>query len=462
MDQKRFSPKTGMDTRTGYTFKGWSFKSDGSDNVRYKYNDVVGNNWFINQVGDSEKKTIKLYAIWEKKAEEYTIKYYCDFGNYASTEPAKTQIVEYGKTVTIKANDCPNNNNAKWYDPTGDHGWTNWTGTWSYKNGQYGIKDNTLILTSVPNSRVVDSYNSNTLKYWIEKYDNNYYVTHIWVENAYNQLQMAINPKKNAGQEFEYPRYVRTPLEIMKNEINGNNPILGEKITNLRNKGLIAINASPMINQTSFGDSCPDLWNGTARIPIKIHDGVEIRNSIKPHEVREKEGSNNEKTSNIHTYILGSDGKLRFFDKFAWASEGSSNYNAALDQNNTLYNTIKSYNPRYTFGFAPPLVEYGKAHQLSTGTSTSFYNANLKRQSLCQVDDNNFIIITTTDNGGLYISALTNIMLKYNCVTGVNLDGGGSTSLFYKKNSYNTSNAGLNNLVTSNRQNAEMLYFVEN
>ncbi len=437
----------------------------------YKFNkwyDPTGDHGWTNWSGKWEwengkyginNNTLTLKAQWEKNTETYTIKYYCDFANL-SNAPYKTQTVSAGDTIAIVKNDCPNNtdNIAKWYDPTGDNGWTNWTGKWTYKKGQYGINDdNVLILTSVPTGRVIDYYNSSTLRYWIEKYgnannrtaNNNYLVTHVWVNDSYNQLKMAITKKKNENQTEEIPRTWKLPKEIMQNEIS-------EK--SLNSKGLVAINTSPMIGENfEYCSNCTDRnWIGTARIPLKIHDGKIIRNSTKPEEVGNV-------TNDIILYMLGKDGYLTYY-YFAGRKKDASDYNTIKNANEDTYNTIiNTVKPKYTFGFAPALLWEGNRTGASKCTSDFCTIPNL-RQSICQIDKNNFITITTLSNdqsnrrGGLTIDALTLIMLRYNCKVGMNLDGGGSTSYFYKKN-----NSALNEINGSyyGRKNVEMLYFVE-
>ncbi|MBQ5930975.1 MAG: InlB B-repeat-containing protein, partial [Tidjanibacter sp.] len=87
-------------------------------------------------------RTLQLYPIWQAKT--YTIKYSC--GN------TTTQTVTYNTSVTMAANTCT----KKGYTHIGwttnssgaddGHGWSNWSGTWAYDNGQYGISGNILQL----------------------------------------------------------------------------------------------------------------------------------------------------------------------------------------------------------------------------------------------------------------------------------------------------------------------------
>ncbi len=73
MNDDYFAPTSSLNSRTGYTFKGWSKISDGSDNIRYSFNDSVGTDWFLSEVGNDEITKLNLYAIWE--ANTYTITY---------------------------------------------------------------------------------------------------------------------------------------------------------------------------------------------------------------------------------------------------------------------------------------------------------------------------------------------------------------------------------------------------
>ena len=85
------------------------------------------------------------------------------------------------------------------------------------------------------------------------------------------------------------------------------------------------------------------------------------------------------------------------------------------------------------------------------------------RQAICQIDKNNFILITTTvgtnnRGGGLSLTQLAVFMKDYGCRTGLNLDGGGSTAYRYKTNANS-----LKEVYTGydGRGSSDMVYFVE-
>ncbi len=87
-----------------------------------------------------------LYAGWYAK--KYTIKYYANGGTGSMSDTTAT----YGKTATISSNGFSRTGYtfAGWTtnsNGTNDgYNWTNWSGTWKYDNGQYGISNNTLKL----------------------------------------------------------------------------------------------------------------------------------------------------------------------------------------------------------------------------------------------------------------------------------------------------------------------------
>ena len=81
------------------------------------------------------------------------------------------------------------------------------------------------------------------------------------------------------------------------------------------------------------------------------------------------------------------------------------------------------------------------------------------RQGLCQIDKNNFVLITNNSSNrsiGFTFYDLANYMVTLGCTTGFNLDGGGSTTLLFKDSSSN-----INVLYGNNRKVADILYFHE-
>ena len=123
-------------TYNGYEFAGWNTSSNGKGTSYVDNSNIVINT------------DITLYAIWSQKT--YTVKYSCGEG---TGTPPSSKTVKSGQTFTTSKSTgtCQKAGYTfkGWNDPTGDHGWTNWSGTWKYANGQFGIQNNTLTLIAM-------------------------------------------------------------------------------------------------------------------------------------------------------------------------------------------------------------------------------------------------------------------------------------------------------------------------
>jgi len=265
---------------------------------------------------------------------------------------------------------------------------------------------------------VVKSFNSNTLKYKILKIGN-YYETHIWALDPYNQMR--------SGLKFPFPQ-LATVNELV-NYVS--------KRLNFRDKHMIAFNASGFVSNqfsTQFISANPK-WKNSSQTAVVIHEGKILRdftNQTFP-------------TRKTYTYGLKKDGYMAYYD----ISNGDKQHMASNQQKvkQMVQDGIK-----YTYGFAPLLVIDGK--KVTNDNSPNI------RQGLCQIDKNNFVFLTNISGNrgiGLTFSKMADIFLSLNCIYGVNLDGGGSTSLYYKERGTDNATA----LRSSSRADADMVYFVE-
>ncbi len=149
-------------TRKGYTFNGWTSNSNGTDDKANWTNWSGIWTYDNNELGIVNNKLV-LYAMWTPK--KYTISYNANGGTGTAPE---SHEAEFGKTVTIKANTFSKigYSFAGWTsnaNGTPDKsGWTNWSGTWSWDNGEYGISNNKLVLYAMwtPEKYTI-TYNSN-------------------------------------------------------------------------------------------------------------------------------------------------------------------------------------------------------------------------------------------------------------------------------------------------------------
>ena len=171
-------------TRTGYTFIGWFTGNATRDSSQaykdhpmlyysdtysdlyeaFRYNEKSLYNHYL-QYGKSEGRRISqyissdtvaitsnttLYAGWYPNT--YTITYYGNGGSSAQYGTSWSNTATYDSTYTIESNLYTRTGYTfvGWTtnsDGTDDgYGWTGWSETWKYDNGQYGISNNKLNL----------------------------------------------------------------------------------------------------------------------------------------------------------------------------------------------------------------------------------------------------------------------------------------------------------------------------
>ena len=259
-------------------------------------------------------------------------------------------------------------------------------------------------------STVKDTYESSTLKYWIETASLDYKtygmttvnMFHVWVKDPYKQFKVALG-----GYDHFERKFVG---DLLKQEIDKQG---------YQNKGLVATNGSFFVNG---GGS---MWNNTPRTSYIIHNGKVIRDDT------EKDLSKEQAFYNVAG--ITSYGSLKL-------------YNIRSDK--SLRTNIKNDGIKYTVAATPGiLVQNGKAATHGDPVAAS-------RIGLCQVDQNNFIMIFAYNPlMQKFANFLANTM---HCQTAVNIDGGGSCAMFYKKES-----GSLTKLRQTDRTVPDAIYFVE-
>lgn len=248
---------------------------------------------------------------------------------------------------------------------------------------------------STGSGSVVFSSNSNTMKVTITK-NSTYYITRVWMSNPHQQIN-----------KFDSPSYGKSLVRPSK--------LLSNAVTTygLTNKALVGFNASGFYLKDTYDSASVNKYpafDKTSVGTIVITNGQVVRNAY---------------TKAYKTwYIAGVDSSntLRIF------TDAKASSDSELAAKKTWADGVINSGIRNTFTFAGPLVIDGKA----TSSTTSFPSSGsaLNRQAICQVDANNFVLITGTN---LTRQNLIDIMLKLNCRTGTNLDGGGSIALLYKQ-----------------------------
>ena len=258
----------------------------------------------------------------------------------------------------------------------------------------------------VPTSSIIKKYESSTLKYYIQS-KSNYYLTYIWMEEPYNQI------KKLDSNTAVYGK-VLTDSELSGKELKRRN--VGEMVNSYISNGIIpkskaavAFNASGFYVKGTWNPPS-DYYNYRSDSWLVLNEGIVTRN-------RQTDGA---KTR----IVIGitSAGNLKIYSDEPIRDEAGRK---------AMYNQVMADKVKNTFSFSPALIKNGKI--VVTDQSGSH-----KRQGICQINSNNYVMLTVfTDSFGLVDMA--NILKPLGCQTAFNLDGGGSTSLFYKDANSTTS-----------------------
>ncbi len=143
------SIKSSKFVKIGYSFVGWTTNNNGKDDG-YNWTNWSGTWRYSDGQYGIDENELHLYARWKRK-DKYEIIYY---GNGATSGNVLSQICWIGEPCLINNNqDGFIKDNYKFIGwTTNENGkddgykWTNWSGTWNYINGQYGIKDDKLVL----------------------------------------------------------------------------------------------------------------------------------------------------------------------------------------------------------------------------------------------------------------------------------------------------------------------------
>lgn len=265
------------------------------------------------------------------------------------------------------------------------------------------------------NGTVVKQEDSDTLKVSIQKVES-YYVTQIWVKDPYNQLNKYDSP--------QYGRQLYRPAALLQNAVSERG---------LSNKIVVGFNASGFYLKNTFDADSVNYYppyDKTSVGTLVITDGKVVRNAYdKSYKTWYIAGVDKSGKLNIYTDAKTND----LGSKKAWA--------------NSVIGSIRN-----TFTFAGPLVINGQ--ESNDKTSMPSPGSALNRQAICQVDTNNFVLITGSN---LNRDKIVSIMLKLNCQTGTNLDGGGSIALLYKSKSTNN----IETIIGGGRALTEVGYFTE-
>lgn len=195
-------------TRTGYVFKGWNTKPNGSGE---SYNDTAE----VKNLTKKDKGTVTLYAQWA--AAKYNIKFNANGGN---GEMEDIKDVSYGDTVNLPAN--------KFTAPGNDYVFLGWSEQSSAKTADY--TDGGTITNLAEKDGDVTLY-----AIWTNEKTTDYIVRH-WVQNVsgdknnFNAENYSIKESETfkvaESETFKPMAKEYSGLEVVKNDgtkISGNN-----------------------------------------------------------------------------------------------------------------------------------------------------------------------------------------------------------------------------------------------
>lgn len=281
------------------------------------------------------------------------------------------------------------------------------------KAGNYEVVSCKYIYEAIkPTETVSTKYEGSTFKFYVTNVSGGK-LTYVWMEDPYTQVKAGLGGNPNG---------LRTTSTILKSEIDNNN---------YSSKAMVAVNGSGFTSSQfdSYFKNYDSKWYNTAVIPYLLNNGKVIRDN-----------TTNVPDQGRHflTYGITKDNTLKVYD-FARGKNLSSNAELAKkikDEDKVLY----------TFGFIPQLVKDGKINDSGTDSAV--------RNSMCQVDKNNFLLFSSSGNA-TYKQQAT-LFVNHGCQTAVSLDGGGSRNLYYK-----LPNASPQGIYVTSRAVADIVYFVE-
>ena len=267
--------------------------------------------------------------------------------------------------------------------------------------------DTTVYDPKVPSKFDSDkSDTSDTLKVWTTSYSG-YYVVRIWAKNPYEQFHQY--SAKMSGKKYD----------TIKNLFNA---ALSKNKNGIKTKIAVAFNSDPSVYyggyyfcRHSSNKSCP--WNSYTSGGLIVREGEIYRNDTK---------------SNGHrrlTYTITKDNKMIVLvDKqnFSNSQARVDAYKPAIDgqARNTGIALHILMDDRKKLSKKNNPKKYAQLYEVNS-------KASAYRTAMCQVDNNNFIYLITTSKTEAF---LANKMSSLGCNIAVNIDGGGSTNFWFKKN----------------------------
>ncbi|MBQ3269540.1 MAG: Ig-like domain-containing protein [Clostridia bacterium] len=230
---------------------------------------------------------------------------------------------------------------------------------------------------------------SETLKVRIVN-DRGIFLAYVWAKDPSRQL---------------FKRYGNdAPYALLQGAVDGD--------AGLRDSIVLGFDASSAVNDKFHPTLDKDpVYHHREPSPLIIANGEVLSNDP------------DKEVPHIQLYWIDGDGRLRFAPK---ALEEMT-----AQERGALYGDIIGSGARNTITWYPALIEDHKALPVADWIQRRF-NGKLRKQAFCQVDDHNFIIVSTNIKGGMTFPALQKYLLNLGVRTAVALDGGNSASMLVK------------------------------
>ena len=390
--------------------------------------------------GDSEELTDITQASYTHNKEIYTsfVIIYDNAGNNSkitcqvdaskSTQPIDSSI---SCTATLKEGKTyfkVKGNNIKTYKYNGEYKGSNST----FVLDKYVRSNNFVVITDnynrqgkvkckttldtlppiIPSGSKKYQADTKTLKINVIK-DGGMYLSYIWAKDPVNQLKKSYTSGKSKLTEY-----------ILEDTV---------KKEDLKNKYILGFNASPPCNNIYY-----DKWSSKYQLkepsPLMIQNGKVLVNDPN-------------KSSSLFIYYLDDSNQLRYTNRVN---------NMTVEERKKVYDEIIASGAKNTMTWRPILVDNYKVADLE---DEFVKMESTRKQAICQLDSNNFIIITSENSkaGVTSYSKLASYIQKLGCRVAVEFDAGGSTSLLWKNKGSND----VSRITGGGRQLTSVVYFTE-
>ena len=242
-------------SKTGYTCS-WNTSADGKGTI-YNGGDVT-----------DKLNTQTLYA--RCSANTYTIEYKANGGSGTmnSTNAIFDQVVTISKNTFTKEGYTFVGWTTK-SDGTDDkYGWTNWSGTWKYVNGQYGILSNKLVLYAMWTPNTNTKY---VVKHYKQKLDGTYPSEADDTDNLTGTTDSSVSPAvKDVKNNSNYIGFTAPSVQTVTISADGST-VVTYKYT--RNKYTFTLGSTTGITTTGSTASGSYYYGSTITLKASANTG---------------------------------------------------------------------------------------------------------------------------------------------------------------------------------------------